>query len=246
MSGFKADMALDAGNFYERLDDIEKEQMPQATVWALNDTANDILEHVQDRMEIVFDRPTRFTKNAFMVWRAKKNTLEAKVQERPSVGSRHYLKVQETGGARPKTGLERMLSGSLAYDGVMAALVPAAGARLDRFGNWSKGQRNQAISGIRAWGETGYSANATNASQARNRGRAGYFVPKSGGRLSPGIWKRTGKGKREKLTKVAHFLDYMPRYTERLEFLEGAEEIFDRRFATHFDAAFRKAMQTAR
>lgn len=239
-------VGLDATDFYRRLNDVERKQMPQATVWALNDTAAEILEHVQDHMEVVFDRPTRFTMNAFMVWRAKKSTMEAKVQERPSVGSKHYLKVQEVGGARPKTGLEKMLAGSLGYGGVMSALVPAAGARVDRFGNWSKGQRNQAISGIRAWRETGYSANATEASQSRNRGRAGYFVPKPGGQLSPGIWKRTGKGNREKLTKVAHFLDYMPRYTGRLEFLEGAEVIYERRFSTNFDAAFRKAMLTAR
>jgi hypothetical protein len=227
MSGLDVSVGLDASDFYRRLNDVERKQMPQATVWALNDTAAEILDHVQDHMEVVFDRPTRFTKNAFMVWRAKKSTLEAKVQERPSVGSRHYLKVQEAGGVRPKTGMEKMLAG----EGVMSALVPAAGARLDRSGNWSRSQMRQAIGGVTGKGQPA---------------RGAFFTSSKGGRLSPGIWKRTGKGKREKLTKVAHFLDYMPRYTERLEFMDGAEEVFDRRFATHFDAAFRKAMQTAR
>jgi hypothetical protein len=246
MNGFELGLHLDLSDFLKANDEIERKQLPMATAWALNDTAQEVLEHVQQRMEVVFDEPTRFAKNAFHVWRAKKTDLTAKVQERPSVGSKHFLKVQERGGRRPKTGLERMLSASLAYDGILAAVVPAAGAKLNRHGNWAPGQRNQAISAIKGWSETGYKANATKDSKARNRSRAAYFVPRSGSKLSPGIYKRTGRGMREKVVKIAHFLDSLPNYTERLGFYDGTEEVFDRRFVPNFKRAFEKAMETRR
>ena len=246
MSGFDLGLDLDISDFVKVNDEIERKQLPMATAWALNDTAKEVLEHVQNQMEVVFDQPTRFTKNAFHIWYAKKTDLTAKVQERPSVGKKHYLKVQEHGGRRPKTGLERMLTSALAYDGILTVVVPAAGARLNRFGNWSPGERNQAISAIRGWREVGYNANATKESKARNRSRAAYFVPKSGSRLSPGIYKRTGKGKREKVTKIAHFLETLPNYSERLGFYDGAEDVYDRRIGPNFRRAFQKAMATRR
>jgi hypothetical protein len=246
MSGLDLSLHMDTGDFIKGADEIQRKQLPMATAWALNDTAKEVLEHIQNRMETVFDEPTRFTKNAFHVWRAKKTNLVATVQERPSVGSKHYLKVQERGGRRPKTGLERMLSSSLAYDGVLAAVVPAKGAKRNRFGNWAPGERNQAISAIKGWSETGYKANATKDSKARNRSRAAYFVPRKGSKLSPGIYKRTGRGKREKVVKVAHFLDSLPSYSGRLGFHDGAEQVFETRFPMNFKRAFEKAMATRR
>lgn len=240
-------LQIDDRDFIKTTNHIVRSQLPQASVWALNDTAQDILEHVQKNMEVRFDRPTRFTKNAFMVWRANKRTLSAEVRERPSVGARHYLKVQERGGVRPETGLERMLKSSLAYDGIIAAVVPAAGARLNSFGNWSPGERNQAVSAVKGWREAGYSANQTAASAKRSKGRrAAYFVPKVNSKLSAGIWKRTGSGKREKITKVAHFLGGAPQYRERLRFFDGAEEIFKARFEVNFRRALEKALATRR
>ncbi|AUR01987.1 hypothetical protein [Phaeobacter inhibens] len=246
MSGLDLSLHMDTSDFIKGADEIQRKQLPMATAWALNDTAQDVLEHIQHRMEVVFDEPTRFTKNAFHVWRAKKSNLVAKVQERPSVGSKHYLKVQERGGRRPKTGLERMLSSSLAYDGILAAIAPAAGAKRNRFGNWAPGQRNQAISAIKGWSETGYKANATKGSAARNRSRAAYFVPQKSSNLTPGIYKRTGRGKREKIVKIAHFLDSLPSYSERLGFHDGAEQVFESQFPMHFRRAFKKAMSTRR
>ena len=246
MSNQTLSLEIDPSHFLKRSTEIEQKQLPQATVWALNDTANDVLEHIKGRMDVVFDRPTRFTKNAFMVWRATKATLTAQVKERPSVGARHYLKMQERGGTRRQTGLESMVSANLAYDGVLAAIIPTSAARLNTFGNWSPGERNQAVSAIKAFGEAGYSANATKRSKAKSGGRrAAYFVPNKGSRLSPGIWRRKGKGKRVRIEKIAHFIDAAPRYDRRLGFYDGAQAVFDRRFATNFYAAFERAMATA-
>lgn len=238
-------MAFDTRDFERRMTEIERSQLPQATVWALNDTAKDVLEHVQHQMDVVFDRPTRFTKSAFMVWRADKRTLMAEVKERPSVGSRHYLKIQERGGPRPQTGLEKMVASHLAYDGVIRAIIPTSAARKNAAGNWSPGERNQAISAIKAWREVGYSANATEASVKRaKKKRAEYFVPKRGSRMSPGIWRRSGSKKSPKVDKVAHFVDSAPVYEKRLGFYDGAEDVFNARFGDHFRRAFERAMAT--
>lgn len=241
------DFRLDPSEFLAAARKLDAAQVPMATVWALNDTAQDILTHVQDRMDVVFDRPTRFTKNALMVWRATKARPQAEVKERPSVGKRHFLKVQEGGGPRPMTGLEKMLTSTLAWGGQLSAVVPAAGAKLNAYGNWSPGERNQAVSAIKGFREVGYTANATAASTRRNKGkRAAFFVPRESSKLSAGIWKRTGSGKREKISKVAHFIDTAPQYQERLGFYDGAEEIFAERFPQRFAEAFAKALRTAR
>lgn len=238
---------IDPSDFIRVTTEIEKKQLPIATAWGLNDTATDMLDHIKRRMNVVFDRPTRFTQNAFMVWRATKSTLVAEVKERPSVGSRHYLKRQERGGVRKQTGLERMVAANLAYDGVLSAIIPTEAARLNAFGNWTPGERNQAVSSLKAFGEVGYTANATARSKARSKGRrAAYFVPQKGSALSPGIWRRKGKGKRERVEKIAHFTDSMPTYQERLGFYDGAEQVFDRMIGSNFRRAFERAMATAR
>lgn len=234
-------MHFDPKDFERGLSDVEKRQLPVATMWALNDTAKDVLVHMQGRMGVVFDNPTRFAKNAFMVWRANKSTLTAEVKERPSVGSRHFLKVQERGGARPQTGLERLMKSRLSYDGNITAIVPASGAKLNSYGNWSPGERNKVLSAVQAQGDG--RANTTAASRARKKSRIGYFVPKAGGALSPGVWKRDGKNR---VSKILHFTTAMPAYSKRLGFYDGAQEVYDAQFPIRFTDAFQRAMETAR
>jgi len=214
---------------------IAERDIRVAANWALNDTASDVLKHVQDRMDQVFDRPTRFTKNAFTVKGARPRDLEAIVTERPSVGSRHYLKVQEFGGQRGRTGLEGLLGSRLSYAGIISAAVPSSGAKLDAFGNWSTGERNQALSAVKSQRDS--AANTTAASRKRNRKRAGFFVPREGSKLSPGIWKRDPDGS---ISKVLHFVQSMPRYESRLGFFDGAEDVYRERLPAHLRRTIEK------
>jgi len=238
-------LELDTRTFDADLQRIDQRQMPQAIAWALNDTANEVLKHMQERMEVEFDRPTRFTKNAFMVWRATRSTLEATVQERPSVGKRHYLKVQESGGPRGQTGVEGLLSSRLAYDGVIQSVIPTQGgrfgsAKLDAFGNWSRGERNQVLSALKAQRDT--SANETTKSRRRSR-RASFFVPRNGG-LAPGVWKRNGPD--DIPIPILWFSPKAPTYQPRLGFREGAEDVFKEKIGLNLAAAVNKALATAR
>lgn len=222
-------ISLDSVAFLRQLTNLEVTQLPKAGSLALNDTAYDVLKDLQGRMDVVFDRPTRWTKNAFTVQRATPETLEAQVKERPLVVGRHYLKVQETGGQRPQTGMEQRLSTSLAYNGILAAVVPATGARLDGFGNWSSGERNQVLSQLKAQKDS--LSNETEASRKRKRNKPSpgrYFVPKS--EKVAGVYRRDENGK---VTKVLNITDSLPSYTPRLGFYDNAAEIWAARLPYH-------------
>lgn len=211
---------------------------------ALDATAQDVLKHVQDRMDEVFDRPTRSTKTAFRVINAHTSTLEAQVLEKDGktgTAHRHYLKVQEFGGQRGQTGLEGLLSSRLAYDGHIQAAVPAGGAKLDAYGNWSTGERNQALSAVQA--QRDQTANTTERSRRRNRKRAGFFVPREGSKLSPGIWKRNPDGS---IQKILHFTTIAPVYDQRLGLFDGAAEVYADRLPFHLKRTLAKKVSRRR
>lgn len=224
------------------LDDVQKRQVPQATVWALNDMAADVLKGVQSDMDAHFDRPTRWTKNAFMVWRATKRRPVAEVKERPSVSRRHYLKVQERGGGRGQTGLERLFATRMPYADHIQSVIPAQAALRDAFGNWSSGERNRVLSDVKA--QSDRAANSGKASRKRKGKTGQFFVPRPGSKLSPGVWKRTSK--KARLKKVLHFSQSVPQYKPKLGFVDGATRRVRREFPDYFAQSLARALDTAR
>lgn len=235
-------MQIDAEAFDRQMSNIEKAHLPHAAAEALTETAWDVFKEMQRRMDVVFDRPSRFTKNALMVWRATPKNLEARVQERPSVTRRHFLKVQERGGPRPQTGLEKLLDARLAYDGIIQAVTPASGARLDAFGNWSIGERNQALSSLGAQRDA--NMNTTAASARRKKGRrASYFVPRNGG-LYPAIWKRSSP--QAKPEPVLNLVDKVPTYQRRLGFYDEADAIWQKNMPGNLRRALDAAVAAAK
>ncbi|MCW1934547.1 hypothetical protein OKW52_20390 [Pararhodobacter zhoushanensis] len=235
-------MAVDASDFLRRSGEFMQRQLPQIEVWALNKTGDDALSALQDRMKVSFDRPTRWTLNAFQVWRATKSTRLAMVQERPSVGRRHYLKVQESGGPRQQTALEKLIEARVVSAEILRAVVPTRDARVDSYGNWSRGERNQALSEIGAQRDRAANATETSIKRARRRGRSSYFVPRNGG-LTPGIWKRTVGGD---LSKVATFAKRAPLYAPRLKFEDTVAATYRDRLEPNLKWAFERAVQTMR
>lgn len=198
-----------------------------ASVWAVNDMASDIKDDLALRMQVVFDRPTRWTLNAFQVVKARADVPEAVVKLKDGAAQRHYLHVEEEGGPRPQTGLEKHLSRALAHEGVIQSIIPAEHARLDAYGNWSTGERNQVLASLGAHRDG--AANETAASRARNKGRARYFMPTSG--LAPGVYKRTSKA--GAALRVLKFSPKVPVYQQRLGFYERAGDLFAQRMEGH-------------
>lgn len=215
---------------------ISNEKMPKVAVRSLNATAYDAFGEVQDEMLRVFDRPTRWTLNALMVWRATLDKPQAEVRERPSVSDRHYLKVQGTGGERPQTGVEGLLKARIPDAAFHAAVTPAQGAKRDSHGNWSPGQRNQMLSGLGA--QRDKLSNTTERSRRRNKKRATFFATDGKSTLSPGVYARTG----DKIEKIVHFTKTQPKYKKRIDYREVVErkaaEVFPGHFARELRAAF--------
>lgn len=224
------------------LREVTSSQLPFAMSRAMNDTAYDGLAAMQDEERAVFDRPTPWALNAFMVWRADKRTLQASIRERPSVGRRHFLKVQNTGGARPQTGLEGLLSAKVAITGPFAAAVPTGAARRDAYGNWSAGERNQVLSGIKAQRDVRSNSTAASSKRSRAKGRAQYFVPRPGAGLSPGIYRREGR----KAVKIVNFTASMPSYSRRINFEMTALDRAGQVFANHFRRRMAEALASAK
>lgn len=218
---------IDTAPFVDAVQQLATRDIDIASTWALNDMAEDIQKDVTTRMNVVFDRPTPFTQKAFMVVKAAANRLEAAVQLRDTRVGRDYLHVQEQGGSRRQTGFEAQMSRSLAYEGVIQSILPADNARLDQYGNWSVGERNQVMSALKVQRDA--AANMTDASWRRARKRRStYFVPRSG--LTPGIYKKDVQGN---LGVVAIFSDKAPVYPERLAFEENAERLFAAKMGPH-------------
>ncbi|RVD65258.1 hypothetical protein [Mesorhizobium sp. M7A.F.Ca.ET.027.03.2.1] len=216
-------------------------QVPFATAKALTATANEVRADHRDLLPLLFDRPTPYTLNSLQVTPATKQHLNAIVGFRDSPRSRqHYLMPQVEGGSRPHKGFEKWLIGN----GVMSSseyAVPASGLRLNAYGNVSPGVITQILSQLAA------SPDAMQWETSRSRKRAGstrsrYFIPKPGGALRRGIWRRSGKGKIEPLFLFVSSVGYSVKYN----FFDLSQRIAERSFPRQFEAALAQAVRTAR
>lgn len=219
---------------------IEREDLPKRVASALTWTALEVRKGLRDEMQRVFDRPTRFTLNSLFVKGAKANDLTAVVwlKERSALGGPHYLEPQIFGGPRPLKAFEKRLQrAGLLPPGMYA--VPGEGARMDSYGNMSRGQIVQILSQLRTFTEAGFDAHPTTSRRSRrNVAKAGrFFVGRpGGGKLPLGVWQRLP-------SKVVPVLIFVraPRYMQRFKFYEVAERIGRQQFPLQLERAAREA-----
>lgn len=236
------EITADFDRLERALTDLAQRQLPFAMATALNETAKEVLADVRKEMSENFDNPTPWTLNAFFVQRASKRKLVARVRRKIPQRGRHYLETQEEGGARPQTGFEKLVASRMKYGGIIRTITPAKGARLNKYGNMSPGQRNKILSAVKAQRDS--SANTTKESRQKHKRRAGYFVPRPGSKLSPGIYRRSPGGK--KITKVMHFSDDAANYQARFDFDGVSQAMASRKFPQNFARAMKRAIATAR
>lgn len=217
------------GQVRRQFESFARRELTLAIRDSLNETAEDALDAIQQHMRQTFDRPTRWTLNAFWVRKAGRGNLVALIEEKTAARSRFYLKVQHRGGVRPSTGMESLFKDQLRYPGVIHGITPAQAARLNAHGNLYPGDVQRIISSVKASRDK--AQNTTARSRKRNKNRAEYFVPREGSRLSPGVWKRTG---RQRPVKVLHFTRSQPKYAVRFR----PDQVASRTFERHFHAAF--------
>ena len=115
-------------------------QMPFAASRALNDAAKQVATDLNKSTNQYFDRPTRFTQNAYRVSsRSSKANLVAEVRPKPI--QERYLLPSIRGGIRPQRPSERRLGG------IAEAYRPGRDARLNASGNMSKAAAVKALKG---------------------------------------------------------------------------------------------------
>ncbi len=233
-----------------------RDQAPFATAVALTRTAGDGKRAVEAALPTVIDRPTPYTMGGFRLWPATKMKLRAEVDFRDSFGkgshARDYLAPQVFGGERKLKAFERSIQRVGLLPAGMSA-VPGAAAKMDAYGNMSRGQIVQIMSYLRAFGEQGYRANITdrrkaaiNAGVKGKRGMA-YFVGRpGGGRLPLGIWLREEFGQLGSSLKPVVMFVKAPTYRKRLDVPGISERVVKERFPVHLTTSMQQAMRSAR
>lgn len=222
-----------------------EKQVPFATALALTRTAQIAKREIEQEMGSVFDRPTRWTLNSLRLIPAKKDRLVARVEMKneadKSSPATKWLNPEIYGGPRQDKASER----NLRNRGILPAgkyVVPGKGAKLDRFGNLTKGTITKALSGVGGFSETGFSANATNSKRSRRKGNAKrYFVMKRGS-MPIGIAERTSRNRMHILLAFTR----KPNYSKRLDFYGIGDKVVRRHLADEFRKAMEKAIRTAR
>ncbi|KQY83665.1 hypothetical protein [Pelomonas sp. Root1444] len=217
-----------------------------------------VQDAVRHEMRDSLDRPTPFTLNSLSVTkRATAADLTAVVDFKQVAGGSRpasdYLRWQVSGGQRRLKGFEVALRSIGVLPGGYF-VTPGQGAKMDAYGNVSRGQIVAILSYFRAFREEGrgFKMNSTAATRARlargTRSRLGfrYFVGRPGGRGQLGIYQdvRIAAGVRE-LLPVFIFVQWA-RYEPRLDVQAAADLAVKREAAPIFQAALAQALRTAR
>lgn len=246
-------------------------QVRFATAVALTKTAKHAQKDVAQEFARVFDRPTPTVMKSLWVKPATKQNLAAMV----------YVKDRALGGKNPNSMAEviaqQFRGGSriakqaefvLRRDGFLAGdefVAPGAAAKLDRYGNISRGQLVQVLSqiGVRS---SGYDSTPTQSRRSRrnvqaagvifwSRGPEGRRTPKvdratgisygyTGGgasHLPKGAWMRTADGVKPILIAIRS-----PRYRARVNMEKIVTKTIERVWQQEFKAAFDAAKASAR
>ena len=242
---------VDPGNVFGRkLTELEKTQIPFATMQAVNAVAFQIRQQWADIAPRVFKNPVALTVKAALYKKAKKNTAAViflRDEASNGVSPAKYLQAQVLGGGRALKGIERMLS----YRGFMPKgmyVVPGQGARLDAHGNIPRSQINALKSqlGIQQdqyTNSTGTSTKRRLAKEKKTGARRGtYFaVSTPRGGLKPGVYQRLKTGFGNGVASILHFIK-PPRYRKRYDIFKMAETVYQRRTPEIFKTELQKAV----
>lgn len=231
-SGLGFEVFVDTSGTIDKLKDLAA-QLPQAEVFALNDTAFIVRDALKSEIKKTFDRPTARTVNSPWVQKAtiqqdEKHVLiglvgwdsGTKNSGKTRVSPAEYLAPQIDGGPRKRKAGESAVYGYTAFPAMGGAgkkfIVPAKGAPLDGFGNLPGNQWVKILSEIKGMAEVGSKSNRTAGSKSK---RANFFMSKH----KPLIMQRKGDKVTPILVGVASVT-----YKSKLKLFEVVEEVWNK------------------
>lgn len=245
----KLTITTDAGAVRDDLRDWSERRMNAAFATALTRTASAIRQDIRREMPRVLDRPTPWTLNSLFVKPATASALVASVDFKDDRASSnggtpatYYLLPNVEGGARRLKRLEVALQAVGALPSGYFA-VPAAGAKLDAYGNVSRGQIVQILSQLRiqllAGSNRNMSWDARSQIAAQRRAGGRFFVVAPGARaMQPGVYQREFIGRT--VTPVFVFVR-RANYRRRFDFYGMAQDFARVRLPQEFDRAVRES-----
>lgn len=203
---------------------FSERRLNAALATGLTRTALDIREEVKREMRVVLDRPTPYTMNSLFVRPATAQRLAAETYFKDDTAgsgtpATKYLLPQVDGGSRRTKRLEVALQAAGALPSGWF-VVPGAGAKIDAFGNVSRGQIIQVLSQLRIQLVAGSSRNlpfdARKQISAQRKAGGRFFVIKPGAKgAAPGVYQREFAG--SNITPVFIFVKGAT-YRKRLDF----------------------------
>lgn len=226
-------------------------QVRFATAKALTQTAFAVKDEIGRNMPAELDRPKPGTVRALRVEKATRDNLTAVVRlnkRGEGVPAQEFIGHNVTGGRRGMKRSEIMLQRA----GILPAglyTIPGKEAKLDAYGNMSRGQIVSILSYFRTFGATPLNSKRMNMTDktraAHAKRRTDYFVVPVRDRkakLYPGIWQRLSDN------TLAPVLMFVRPGTHRnlVKMYESGQRVVARDFNRLFDAAFADAMRTAR
>lgn len=228
---------------FAALERLQGDLPRKALADALNHTANTARINLRAEMQSVFDRPTPFTLNSIRILHAKGSRLESALwvkDEDDGAGGgfapEDWIKSNVFGGGRELKKSEVMLRAK----GILPSgrfITPGKGARLDQYGNMSRGHMTQILSGLSAYSMSGSSHNATGSRRSARKGHAQAFYVAKKGNTPIGIMERRGGSAVMVLAFVSQ-----PQYRKRFDFSRVASEMSEREFETHLNKAIVDAL----
>jgi hypothetical protein len=196
----------DLNRLVKHLNAIEK-QLPFATAKTLTVIARRVRDDLGAEMNTRFNRPTPYISKSAFSTVATKTKPEAVVgiRDQASRGASpaQYIKEHFGGGLRGNKPFELLLSrGGVLPEGWKA--IPAAGLKLDKYGNPSRNQLKEILGSLRS--------RVRVLAGRGGRTSRGYFVVQPGARvrisahLKPGVWLRTERGSKSVIIPVFIFV----------------------------------------
>lgn len=181
-------LSFSASEVQRQLTRIGESELPFAMALTATRVAQAAQKAIKREIENVFDNPTPWIKNSTYILAANKSDPKAVVYAREFGGTPApvTLTPQIEGGVRKFKRSE----GHLRAAGFLPngwQIAPGPGAKRDKYGNISRGQLQQVLSGLRVQHDP---------QQNRRRGKPSeFFVIRPGSRnpLQAGVWQRIGR-----------------------------------------------------
>lgn len=241
----------DATRYARTLGTIAEKQLPFAIAKTLTLSAKKaVTVDLPAEMKRAFDKPTPYTLRALAYLPATKSNLQAQILPRAFAGKGNiaweYLDPEVVGGPRGGKSSEKRLQALL---GQPVFLIPAKGAKLDSYGNISRGQMTKILSGLGAMIDPAQNATAKSARRSKRlivshgakRKNSQYFIARSSGK-PVAVYELKGKGR---VVPVLIISPRPPKYRPRFQFgpviARSINASMPGLFASTLDAAIRTA-----